>query len=75
MTTPSITDDRLLNKVETAEAMRVSVWTVDKWVQHGTGPKFLKVGVRVYFRESELNRWIAQRTHVSTHRKAEQVTA
>lgn len=75
MTTLSITDDRLLDKAQTAEALGVSIWTVHKWVQHGTGPHHVKVGNRVKFRESELNRWIAERTHVSTHRKAEQVAA
>lgn len=75
MTTPSITDDRLLTKAETADAMRVSIWTVQKWIQNGTGPQHVKVGVRVYFRESELNRWLAERTHISTHRKAEAAAA
>lgn len=75
MTTPSITEDRLFDKREAAEVLGVSTWTIDKWVQHGTGPRFLKLGVRVKFRESELNRWVAERTHVSSHRKAEQVAA
>lgn len=75
MTTPSILEDRLLDKAETAAAMNVSVWTVHKWVQRGTGPKHVKFGSRVLFRESELNRWVAEQTRVSTHRKAEPAAA
>lgn len=75
MTTPSITEDRLLDKAQTAEALGVSIWTVQKWVHHGGGPQYVKVGTRVKFRESELNRWVAERTHASTHRKAAPVAA
>lgn len=75
MTIPSIVDDRLLDKAETARVMNCSVALVHKWVLYGTGPKHVKVGARVMFRESELNRWVAEQTRISTHRKAEQAAA
>lgn len=75
MATPSILEDRLLNKAETAEALHVSIWLVHKWVQHGTGPKHVKVSSRVMFRESELNRWINEQTRISSTRKAEPASA
>lgn len=71
MTTPSILDDRLLDKIETARVMNCSLALVHKWVQQGTGPKHVKIGRRVMFRESELNRWVAAQTRASTHHKAE----
>lgn len=75
MTTPSILDDRMLDKAETAAALNVSLALVHKWVQRGTGPKHVKFGARVLFRESELNRWVAEQTRISTHRKAEPAAA
>lgn len=70
MTTPSIVDDRLLDKAETAAALRVSIFLVHKWVQHGGGPKHVKVGTRVFFRESELNRWVQAQTRICTSQPA-----
>jgi predicted DNA-binding transcriptional regulator AlpA len=75
MTTPSILDDRVLDKKETARVLHVSEALVHKWVRLGTGPKHYKAGARVLFRESELNRWVDERTRVSSHRKAEPVAA
>lgn len=70
MTTPSVLDDRLLDKVETAQALKCSVALVSKWCLHGTGPQYVKIGARVFFRESELNRWVAEQTRSQSHRKA-----
>jgi predicted DNA-binding transcriptional regulator AlpA len=75
MSLPSIVDDRLLNKAETARVMNCSVALVHKWVLCGTGPKHVKVGARVMFRESELNRYVAEQTRISTHRKVEPAQA
>jgi len=72
MTTPSILDDRVLDKRETARVLGVSESLVNRWVHYGGGPLHFKAGARVLFRESELNRWVAERTRASTHRKAPQ---
>lgn len=75
MTTRSILEDRLLDKPDTAKALNCSVALINKWVHYGGGPQHVKIGSRVYFRESELNRWVTEQTRISSHRKAEQVAA
>jgi len=53
--------DRILSKAEVAEYLKVSPRSVDAWVRLGTIP-FSRVGKRaVRFRESAIDRWLAER--------------
>ena len=36
-------DDDMLNRVELARAVRVSVRTVDRWIAEGTGPPYVRL--------------------------------
>ena len=36
-------DDDMLNRVELAKALRVSVRTVDRWIADGTGPPYVRL--------------------------------
>jgi predicted DNA-binding transcriptional regulator AlpA len=52
-------EDRLLTKAEVAERLRLPLKTVDFWRAQGKGPKGRRIGNRVLYRASDLERWIA----------------
>jgi excisionase family DNA binding protein len=53
--------ERLLTVTETAEYLRVSRRTLDRWLAEGIGPPSIKLpsGARRY-RKADLDRWIAE---------------
>lgn len=53
--------DRLLSITELAELLGVSVATVRWWLHQGTAPDYFKIGRRVKFRESDVERWLEAR--------------
>lgn len=51
---------KLLNIEEAAELLSVSVPTLRLWRYKGYGPKGATIGRRVMFRESDIEKWIAE---------------
>jgi predicted DNA-binding transcriptional regulator AlpA len=56
----------LLNQREVAFALRLSERTVERFRVTGLGPKFIKLGRRVLYRQSDLDEYIASRLCQST---------
>lgn len=54
-------NDRFLTTAEVAERYRTSPSTVRYWRHAGIGPRGVKIGARVLYRESELIRWERER--------------
>jgi hypothetical protein len=52
--------DALLTPEEVAERLRRPVATVRFWRSRGIGPKGARVGGRVLYRESDIERWIEE---------------
>jgi predicted site-specific integrase-resolvase len=49
-----MTEERLLTPAETAARLRASLPTLARWRCDGSGPKYLKRGGRVFYRENDL---------------------
>lgn len=49
---------RLLTQKELAEYLQVPVRTIEDWRTREYGPKFLRVGRRVRYRESDVDAWL-----------------
>ncbi|MBB4667427.1 excisionase family DNA binding protein [Microbacterium marinum] len=49
---------RLLTQTELAEYLQVPVRTIEDWRTRDYGPKFLRVGRRVRYRESDVDAWL-----------------
>lgn len=58
--------DALLTQREAAIALRLSERTLERSRVAGDGPPFAKLGRRVFYRQSDLNEWIASRVMHST---------
>src|SRR5689334_4246208 len=54
-----IARDPLLNVPEAAAYLRRTKGSIDQWRAEGFGPRFVKLGSRVAYRLSDLDRWIA----------------
>lgn len=59
------TQERPLNSKETADAMRVSVDTLLRWVSLGYGPKPMRLGYgrrgRLYWYKSQIDQFMASK--------------
>jgi len=64
----SISDDssRLLTPEETAEFLRCSVSSLNKWRVYGRGPRFVRVESRVRYRFRDVINYVDTQTRVST---------
>lgn len=60
MTTPALTDP-WLTVADVARRFQVPVKTVHTWRYTATGPRGVKFGRHVRFRESEVRRWERER--------------
>jgi excisionase family DNA binding protein len=56
----------LLTQAETAELLRLSERTLERWRVTGGGPVFVKLGKRVLYRKADLDEWIASHLCNST---------
>jgi predicted DNA-binding transcriptional regulator AlpA len=56
----------LLNQREVASTLRLSERTLERFRVTGLGPKFIKLGRRVLYRQSDLEEYIASRLCQST---------
>ena len=50
----------LLTQKRTEKAVGLSGRTLERHRQAGTGPKFVKLGRRVFYRPEDLDEWIAE---------------
>jgi hypothetical protein len=61
----------LMNETEAArvlggEANPISVHTLRKWRTQGCGPKFIRIGNRIRYRQSDLDAFIERQVRTST---------
>jgi excisionase family DNA binding protein len=63
---PSKKDECFLTTNEAASYLRVSKSYLDKLRVYGGGPKFLRFGRKILYRQSELNLWAEERCFGST---------
>ncbi len=56
----------LLKTEEAAKWLDVSPRTLETWRVRGGGPRFIKNGRRVAYRETDLDAWIEEQTRRST---------
>jgi len=61
-----VNTSNFVTQTEAAEALRVSLRTLERFRVEGSGPKFIKAGRRVLYRLSDLEAWAAERTFSST---------
>lgn len=52
--------ENMLNKRELAELLKVSVKTIDNWRSQGKGPKSIRIGRMIRFKQSEVELFIKQ---------------
>ena len=53
----------LLNAKEAAEYLKLSYYTLEKWRTRKQGLPYVKIGTRVFYRQSDLDNWLASNTH------------
>ncbi len=63
---PPPTNPDLLTSVAAAAYCGVAEVTFKLWRTTGAGPKYVKLGQRVFYRKSTLDRWIASREFAHT---------
>ncbi len=51
---------------EAAERILSNRRTMARWRSQGVGPKFIKIGRRVCYRDSDLEAWLDRQTRTST---------
>jgi predicted site-specific integrase-resolvase len=57
---------RHLNQRQLARRWCMSPRTLERWRWTGEGPKFLKLGGRIVYREDDVEAYEAERLHAST---------
>lgn len=50
--------DELLNEVQAADFLKMSIRTLQAWRCRGEGPAFVRAGRAIRYRRSDLIRWI-----------------
>ena len=50
--------DALLTEVEAARLLRIAPRTLRWWRQKGTGPPYVRLGRRVMYRRTAVQKWI-----------------
>ena len=63
--------DPLYRAEEAADLLKSNARTLERWRSTGTGPPFVKVGRRVAYRRSDLERWLTQQTRRHTSERPE----
>jgi excisionase family DNA binding protein len=54
-----MTNDELKTTEELAERLRISTSTLRRWRSNGEGPKFIRVGKKVRYRQSDVEDWLS----------------
>ena len=57
----------LLNTTEAAEVLRLGVATLHRWRKAGKGPPYIEMGRKVYYRRTDLDRWIEEQQRQPRH--------
>lgn len=57
---------RFLSTKEAAEFLSLAPTTLNKWRVHGGGPKFTKLGRRIFYPQSALESFVAAKTYPHT---------
>lgn len=52
--------DRLITAPEAAEYFRLPIGTLYSWRHFGTGPRAIKVGKHLRYRESDIEAWLEE---------------
>lgn len=60
--TQDLSEDALLTEDETADALRISVRTLQAWRLKEAGPAFVRVGRAIRYRRGDIKDWIKQNT-------------
>jgi excisionase family DNA binding protein len=50
--------DKLLTQRQLADELEVSLRTLERWRQQGTGPAFIRVGRSPRYRRSDIDAWL-----------------
>lgn len=50
----------LLNTAEAAEVLRIAAITLHRWRNSGKGPPYVEMGRKVYYRRTDLDRWVEE---------------
>jgi predicted DNA-binding transcriptional regulator AlpA len=58
--------DQLLDQKQAAHLLRLSVRTLERHRISGTGPRFVRLGRLVRYRDVDLAEWVRSRVHLST---------
>ena len=61
-----VSHERLYDTAELARYLRVSASSLSKWRLTGNGPKFIKIGHKVAYRQSDIDAYLARQTRGST---------
>lgn len=62
--------ETLLTTPEVAGRLGVAEITLRKWRIYGTGPRFIRCGANVRYRNSDIESWVSSRTVGSTSEAA-----
>ena len=62
--------ETLLSTTDVAGRLGVAEITLRKWRLYGSGPRFVRCGANVRYREVDLEGWLASRTVGSTSEAA-----
>lgn len=62
--------DALFNTSEVATRLGVAEVTLRKWRIYGTGPRFIRCGTNIRYRNSDIESWVSSRTVGSTSEAA-----
>jgi excisionase family DNA binding protein len=57
---------QLLSTKEAARLLGIHYNTMCKWRIRGIGPRFVKVGTAIRYRESDIEEWLQNRTYSNT---------
>jgi excisionase family DNA binding protein len=53
--------DKLLTQHQLSSELEVSLRTLERWRQQGTGPAFIRVGRSPRYRRADIDAWLEQR--------------
>jgi excisionase family DNA binding protein len=55
--------DKLLTQRQLADELQVSLRTLERWRQEGTGPAFIRVGRSPRYRRADIDAWLERQRH------------
>ena len=67
-----IFDERRAGVYLGGENKPISPRTFQRWRQHGTGPRFVRVGSLIRYRRADLDQWLSTRIARSTADRVEE---